>query len=136
MIFLRNFLDYVIRRFNASSAELKMPEGAELSLDRRLTRSPGQLELRAEQASALLGKFSQISALGSAQNWIAITIQTDIGAYDLRTAPESDGSESGDSSGDCVRTRDERFGGLNRGITRGCAGFHILANRVSFAIRC
>jgi hypothetical protein len=36
----QNFLDYVIRRFNASSAGLKKPVGLDLRWDRRFTQSP------------------------------------------------------------------------------------------------
>jgi hypothetical protein len=36
----KSLLDYVIRRFNASSAGLKKPVGLDLRLDRRFTRSP------------------------------------------------------------------------------------------------
>ena len=51
------------------------------------------------------------------------------------TAQKSDGSEFSDSSGDCVRTRDDCSGRVARGITRGREGVHLVALRVSLGIR-
>jgi hypothetical protein len=39
-------LDYVTRRFNASSAGLKKPVGLDLRWNRRFTRSPDPTELQ------------------------------------------------------------------------------------------
>jgi len=43
-IYTKSFQDYVTRRFNASSAELRSPRALDLRWNRRLTRSPVQLE--------------------------------------------------------------------------------------------
>ena len=67
-------LDYVTRRFNASSAELKKPEGAGPSLEpplsaiARSTWNPESAGMR-----SLVGTSLPVRVLlGSVQNWIAV----------------------------------------------------------------
>src|SRR5260370_22141059 len=68
----KSSLDYVIRRFNASSAGLKKPVGLDLRWDRRLRDFQIQLEPRVSRSEAACSKRLARMVPDSPRNWIAV----------------------------------------------------------------
>ena len=92
-ISLGNFTDYVIRRFSASSAELKSPRALDLRWDCRLTRSPGPTGTLSQPMRVAYWKKCHAGSRFLAE--LDCGKQSfDVGTYDVLAAPESDGRES------------------------------------------
>ena len=68
----KDLLDYVTRRFNASSAGLKKPVGLDLRWTAALRDLQIQLEPRVSRSEAAVPKRLVRMVPGSVRNWIAV----------------------------------------------------------------